>query len=51
MGQSVLRFEGNASTEGNRCLVLLNVHDFLVVTSCLVVENDFNFEVSYLLFP
>ena len=38
MGERSLRYEGDANTEGNERLVLLNVHDFSVVTSCRMVK-------------
>ena len=44
-------FQGDASTRGSRCLVLLNVRDFSVVTPCRMVEKGFHFTISYLLYP
>ena len=37
-GESCLRFQGDARTEGNR-LVLPNVHDVSVVTPCRMVKK------------
>ena len=39
MGWGGVRFQGDASTEGSRCLLLSNVHDDSVVTPCRVVKK------------
>jgi len=50
MEENYLQFQDDASTEGNKCLVLLNVLDFSVVTPCHMVKNAFHLKFSYLLY-
>jgi len=35
-----LRLQGDASTEGKRCLVLPNVRDFSIITPCRIVKRN-----------
>ena len=49
-GKGLCGLKARQVQKGNRCSVLLNVHDMAVVTPCHMVKNYFHFKVSYLLY-